>query len=59
MSFRRIADIVNRSVGTISNEVKTGTGKRNGSRDRMPEYSAKRNKRTMKSIVIDTTKIIK
>ena len=31
-SFRSIADIVNCSIGTISNEVKRGTGKRNGSR---------------------------
>lgn len=40
MSMRKIADAVNASTGL--NELRRGTGKRNGNRGRFPEYSAKR-----------------
>ena len=46
LSFRRIADLVNCSIGTVSNEIKRGTGERNGCRGRKPEYSAKRGQKT-------------
>ena len=42
MSLRKIADVVNCSASTVLNELRRGTGKRNGNRGRFPEYSAKR-----------------
>ena len=41
-SLRKIADVVNCSASTVMYELKRGTGERNGSRGRHPEYSAKR-----------------
>lgn len=41
-SLREIAKAVDCSPTTVMNELKRGTGARNGSRGRFPEYSAKR-----------------
>ena len=41
-SLRSIASAIDCSPSTVLNELKRGTGKRNGSRGRHPEYSAKR-----------------
>lgn len=41
-SLRKIADAVDCAASTVLNELRRGTGKRNGSRGRDPEYSAKR-----------------
>ena len=49
LSYRAIADIINCSVGTISYEIKKGTGERNGIRGRKPEYSAKRGQQIYES----------
>lgn len=40
LSLRRIADIINFSASTVLNKLRRGTGTRNGSRGRLPEYSA-------------------
>lgn len=45
-SMRYIANELNCSPSTISYEIRKGTGERNGSRGRMPEYSAKRGQET-------------
>lgn len=42
LSLRGTAAVVYCSASTVSNELKRGTGKRNGNRGRYPEYSAKR-----------------
>lgn len=41
-SLRRIAEAINCAASTVLNELRRGTGVRNGSRGRFPEYSAKR-----------------
>jgi len=41
-SLRQIAAVLNCSPSTVMNELRRGTGKRNGNRGRKPEYSAKR-----------------
>ena len=41
-SLRKIAGIIDCAASTISNELRRGTGVRNGKRGRFPEYSAKR-----------------
>ena len=41
-SLRAIADAINCSASTVMNELKRGTGERNGDKGRFPEYSAKR-----------------
>ena len=41
-SLRRIATDINCSPSTVRNEILRGTGKRNGTRGRHPEYSPKR-----------------
>jgi len=41
-SYRRIAEELNCSPSTVMNELRRGTGTRNGNRGRNPEYSAKR-----------------
>ena len=45
LSLRQIAGVVNCSASTVHNELKRGTGERNGTRGRFPEYSAKRGQR--------------
>ena len=42
LSLRRIAAVVNCAASTVLNELRRGTGVRNGNRGRFPEYSAKR-----------------
>lgn len=42
LSLRKIADVVNCSASTVLNELRRGTGVRNGNRGRFPEYSAYR-----------------
>lgn len=42
LHFRSIANLVNCSIGTISNEIKRGMCEKKGVRGRNPEYSAKR-----------------
>ena len=42
LHYRTIADVVNCSIGTVSNEIKRGITTRKGNRGRKPEYSAKR-----------------
>lgn len=42
LSLRKIADVVNCAASTVLNELRRGTGVRNGNRGRFPEYSAKR-----------------
>ena len=42
LSLRRIAEIVRCLASTVLNELRRGTGYRNGDRGRFPEYSAKR-----------------
>jgi IS30 family transposase len=42
LSLRKTANVVNCSASTVLNELRRGTGTRNGSRGRFPEYSAKR-----------------
>ncbi|NLA53510.1 MAG: IS30 family transposase [Clostridiales bacterium] len=42
LSLRKIADVVNCSASTVLNELRRGTGVRNGDRGRFPEYSAMR-----------------
>lgn len=41
-SLRKIGEILNCSASTVFNELRRGTGTRNGNRGRFPEYSAKR-----------------
>lgn len=41
-SLRSIADVIDCSASTVLNELRRGTGKRNGNRGRFPEYSPKR-----------------
>lgn len=45
LSLRKIGQIVNCSASTVLNELRRGTGERNGNRGRFPEYSAKRGQR--------------
>ena len=42
LSLRKIGEVVNCSASTVLNELRRGTGLRNGNRGRFPEYSAKR-----------------
>ena len=42
LSLRKIAEVVNCAASTVLNELRRGTGTRNGNRGRFPEYSAKR-----------------
>ena len=44
-SLRSIASALNCSASTVLNELRRGTGMRNGNRGRFPEYSAKRGQR--------------
>lgn len=45
-SLRQIAAELNCSPSTVMNELRRGTGKRNGDRGRFPEYSPKRGQQT-------------
>ena len=45
LSLRKIGEVVNCSASTVLNELRRGTGLRNGNRGRFPEYSAKRGQR--------------
>ena len=42
LSLRKIAEVVNCAASTVLNELRRGTGTRNGRCGRFPEYSAKR-----------------
>lgn len=42
LSLRKTAEVVGCAASTVLNELRRGTGTRNGSRGRFPEYSAKR-----------------
>ena len=42
LSLRKTAEVVNCAASTVLNELRRGTGTRNGKRGRFPEYSAKR-----------------
>lgn len=44
-SLRKIASLIDCAASTVSNELRRGTGARNGHRGRFPEYSAKRGQR--------------
>lgn len=46
MSLRKTAEVVNCAASTVYNELKRGTGVRQGNRGRHPEYSAKRGQET-------------
>lgn len=41
-SIRETAEVVGCSASTVLNEIRRGTEKRNGTRERNPEYSVKR-----------------
>ena len=41
-SLRKTAEAIGCSASTVLNEIRRGTGKRNGTKGRNPEYSAKR-----------------
>lgn len=42
LSLRKTAEVVGCAASTVLNELRRGTGVRNGNRGRFPEYSAKR-----------------
>ena len=48
-SLRSIADAIDCSPSTVMYELRRGTGERNGTRGRFPEYSARRGQRNYES----------
>ncbi len=58
LSLRKTAEVVGCVTSTVLNELRRGTGTRNGNRDRFSEYSAKRDRLIMKSTALDVTETV-